>query len=290
MQSDPAPLVPIAPVPSLAPGAVNAETLIRLALENKADVDTLERLLTIRRELQAETARASYFAALASFQGECPVIVKDKSVLNKDGRSVRYLYAPLESILRQVSGLLLKHGFSYRFETSSTDKAVLVSCVASHRDGHCERTSFESQIDPQAFMNLAQKFGSALTFAKRYALCNAFGIVTGDEDDDAQGTEETGSESGRAKLERLRREKAQHADSAPTETAPETPELGLLTDFIAGLDTCIDDLELNRYATQALTFKDDASRNTAMAAVKKKAAALRCVWNKKTGAFERSVS
>jgi hypothetical protein len=35
-------------------------------------------------------------------------------------------------------------------------------------------------------MNEPQRFASALTFAKRYAFCNAFGILTGDEDDNAE--------------------------------------------------------------------------------------------------------
>ena len=34
-------------------------------------------------------------------------------------------------------------------------------------------------------MSAQQKVGAALTFAKRYAFCNAFGIMTGDEDNDA---------------------------------------------------------------------------------------------------------
>src|SRR3990167_3791525 len=37
-------------------------------------------------------------------------------------------------------------------------------------------------------MNAAQKVASALTYAKRYAFCNAFGILTGDADDDARLT------------------------------------------------------------------------------------------------------
>ena len=43
-------------------------------------------------------------------------------------------------------------------------------------------------IDKDGFMNTPQKFASALTYAKRYAFCNAFGILTADEDDDTAKT------------------------------------------------------------------------------------------------------
>ena len=35
-------------------------------------VDTLERLLAMRRELKAESAREAYFGALTDFQARCP--------------------------------------------------------------------------------------------------------------------------------------------------------------------------------------------------------------------------
>ena len=52
-------------------------------------------------------------------------------------------------------------------------------------------------VDAGAYMNEAQKAASALTFAKRYSFCNAFGILTGDEDDDSvvSGDKETETET-----------------------------------------------------------------------------------------------
>jgi hypothetical protein len=52
--------------------------------------------------------------------------------------------------------------------------------------GHSQESDFTVPIDEKAFMNAPQKVASALTFAKRYAFCNAFGILTGDEDNDGQ--------------------------------------------------------------------------------------------------------
>ena len=36
-----------------------------------------------------------------------------------------------------------------------------------------------------AMMNAPQQTAATMTYAKRYAFCNAFGIMTGDEDTDA---------------------------------------------------------------------------------------------------------
>ena len=51
-------------------------------------------------------------------------------------------------------------------------------------------STFKVPIDKEGYMNAPQKFASALTFAKRYAFCNAFGILTGDEDDDSNAVEQ----------------------------------------------------------------------------------------------------
>jgi hypothetical protein len=39
-------------------------------------------------------------------------------------------------------------------------------------------------LGTEAFMSEVQKFGARATFAKRYAFCDAFGIITGDKDND----------------------------------------------------------------------------------------------------------
>jgi len=61
--------------------------------------------------------------------------------------------------------------------------------IVHHDAGHEEESSFSVPIDTESFMNAPQKVGSARTFAMRYAYCNAFGILTSDEDDDAGAIE-----------------------------------------------------------------------------------------------------
>ena len=162
-----------------------AQTLIAQAINKNVPVETMEKLLAMRRELKEEHAREMFFAALSKLQNEMPVVEKRKIVMNKDGKTIRYKYAPIDDIIRQTKKYIKNNGFSYII-TSSTDNSQLnVTCRVTHLAGHTESSSFVVPIDKTAFMNSQQQFAAASTYAKRYAFCNAFGILTGDEDDDA---------------------------------------------------------------------------------------------------------
>ena len=155
------------------------------------NIDTMERVMAIRRELKAEAAKEAFFAALSAFQQECPVIKRKKPVYEKDRqKGVRYYYAPMDDIVRIVSPLLTKHGLSYsivsKVEKSDGDQWLLATCTVHHDLGHNEESEFRVPLMFSDFMNRQQSFGSASTFAKRYAFCNALGILTGDDDNDAR--------------------------------------------------------------------------------------------------------
>lgn len=162
------------------------QDLLRLAVERGTSVDVIERLMVVRRELNAEQAKKDFDDALAEFQSNCPIIQKTKAVTNKGGGSVRYYYAPLDAIVFAVRGLLKEHGFSYTLDTVSDDKGIKAICKITHRGGHSQLSEFRVPLDPEGFMNAQQKVASALTFAKRYAFCNSLGILTSDEDIDGQ--------------------------------------------------------------------------------------------------------
>lgn len=170
------------------PVKFDAESLISKAIEHNLPVETMERLLAMRSQLKAEAAREAYFTALAGFQSECPVIRKTKLVRDKRGNP-RYRYAPLDEIVKQAGPILKEYGFSYTIQTRH-DKdlnAIISTCTLHHNEGHSETSEFTAPIDAEAFMNEPQKYGSASSFSKRYAFCNATGILTSDEDDDAGG-------------------------------------------------------------------------------------------------------
>lgn len=166
------------------PVAPSVEAMITLAIERGASVEALERLMAIRREVRAEQAKEAYDRAMAAFQAECPIIEKTKAVSTNSGK-VAYKYAPIESIVAQVKGLLQKHGFSYSTKMELHDKGVKSTVRVTHEAGHSEESPMEVPFGEKTqIMSQSQVAAAATTFAKRYAFLNAFGILTGDEDID----------------------------------------------------------------------------------------------------------
>ena len=156
------------------------EKLLQKAVENNVPVESLEKLMTMRRELRAEWSKGEYDKAMSEFQSECPIIKKNK-------KGYGYFYAPLETIVEQTRDFITKNGFSYAIKTITEPARVKVTCIVRHSAGHSESSEYEVPIAKGTdLMNESQKVASTLTFAKRYAFCNAFGIMTGDDDNDTE--------------------------------------------------------------------------------------------------------
>jgi len=163
-----------------------AEALISQAINKNVPVDVLERLLAFAKEIKAIKAKEEYDYAMAEFQSECPTIKKTKEVKTKSG-IVAYRYTPIESIVEQVKDVLKKHGFSYSTKMELLADGVKVVCKVTHSSGHSEESPMQVPLGNKTdIMSQTQVVAAAQTFAKRYAFCNAFGILTGDEDTDAQ--------------------------------------------------------------------------------------------------------
>lgn len=164
---------------------IQIETLLSQAIDKGVSVDTMERLLAMRRELKAEAATEAYNRAMASFQDECPIIKKTKTVRTNSGTDA-YSYAPIESIVKQVKSLIKKNGFSYTTRMELLAGGVKAIVRVTHELGHFEESPMEVPFGTKtAVMSGSQVAAAAQTFAKRYAFLNAFGILTGDDDNDA---------------------------------------------------------------------------------------------------------
>lgn len=154
------------------------ESIVRFAVEHKADAATMASVMAVRRELRAEAAKEAYDRAMAAFQAECPIIQKRKA-----GAKGAYKYAPLDDIVSQVKELVMKHGFSFSITSDIEPGWVKAVCKITHSGGHFELSQFKVPVDSKnTMMTDPQRYGGSMTFAKRYALCNGFGILTADED------------------------------------------------------------------------------------------------------------
>lgn len=189
----------------VARAPVDPDTLLLKALEQGAPVETLEKLLGLSERIRAAAAKAEYFEALSKFQDECPPIVKTKAgAKNKPGATtnagqVRYHYAQLDDIRRIAGPKLREHGFSYDFDTEIVEgksfagtAAIMckVVCNLHHIGGHVKQSTFSVPIEKSEYMSNPQSFGSARTFAMRYAFLDVTGLTTADKDNDGRdGTE-----------------------------------------------------------------------------------------------------
>lgn len=168
------------------PAQFEANNLIAQAIAKETPVETVEKLLAMRRELKQEWAKEQYYSAMSVFQRDCPVIEKKKAGGSTKSGKVAYKYAPLDSIIEQTQKIIADNGFSYTFKQENEGIRVKMTCIVSHISGHSESSAMETGLATKTnIMSGPQQIASTVTFNKRYAFCNAFGIMTGDEDVDA---------------------------------------------------------------------------------------------------------
>lgn len=171
---------PALPEQSVAP---SVEMLMGQAIEKGITPETMEKFLAMRRELRAEAAKEAFDRDMALCQADLPIIEKTKEA--KDEGKLLYKYAPIDEIIRQCGPVIAKHGFSYSFKTINTPALVKVIVIVKHKGGHSEESEMETSLATKTrIMSGPQQIAATVTFNKRYAFCNAFGITTGDEDTD----------------------------------------------------------------------------------------------------------
>ena len=131
------------------------------------------------------------FKALANFQQEVPVVIK-----NSQGYG--YQFADLPNIIEIINPYLAKNKLGFTQLVGSANVKTIIF--------HCESgESIETITDiPQGVtlkgMNDFQVLGSAITYIRRYALSSALGLVT-DSDPDANGVKEKPTQQSQPKQE-----------------------------------------------------------------------------------------
>jgi hypothetical protein len=123
--------------------------------------------------------------ALSAAQGEFPIIEKAKVARVKDwaaSSSValrEYRYADLADVLRGVLPVLSKNKLAILQPTYVEAGTIFIRTRLVHASGQW----IECEYPVSAITVDHQRMGSALTYAKRYALCSLLGVAS-DEDID----------------------------------------------------------------------------------------------------------
>lgn len=199
--------------PTLAPlsGPTN---LIELAIQNGANIDTIERLMALYEREQAKKAFRAFHEALSEFQAVIPPVKHNRKGYN-------YTYADLDQIVSVIRKPMREFGFTHRYKYRDipkenpidvnaiidavrkhdfdkkklTDfekvlreilsaKDIEVTCIITHKEGHSEETTMVGPEDFSGSKNSIQSRGSSTTYLERYSLIGALGLVTADQDND----------------------------------------------------------------------------------------------------------
>jgi hypothetical protein len=91
-------------------------------------------------------------------------------------------YADLGAVLAAIKPALIAHGLFFTQRSQPSQDGVIVETVLHHSGG--EQMELGALFVP-ADKRDAQKFGSALSYARRYALMTAFGVPAEDDDGNA---------------------------------------------------------------------------------------------------------
>lgn len=189
-QFDLEPVAPAAPMPVARIDPLNQVSDMMKAVVDKGitadNVAAMEQLVGLFERMQNKQNEKDFNAGFVSLQKEMPKVVATEAVPNNDG-SIRYTFAPYESIMAQVGPLLVKHGFTVSFSMKYDGPRIIAVCTLRHSAGHAVSNEFAVRIGsgpPKA--SEAQADGAAGTYAKRMALCNALNIVIEKMDNDAR--------------------------------------------------------------------------------------------------------
>jgi hypothetical protein len=147
-------------------------------------------------------AHASVAEALAGFQAELPKVAKSNTAdVRSDKGSYSYRYADLAELSPLVLPVLARHGLSW--STRPTLVGEPPRFVLTYTLAHVSGDKIEGDYPLPAAGSTPQNLGSAITYARRYALCAVTGVAPGDDDDDAAAashrtSEPTGEQGGNA--------------------------------------------------------------------------------------------
>ncbi len=151
------------------------------------DVQKLEALLRMQREVIAEDARVQFIHAMTAAQAEIAPVARDT-----ENSQTKSTYAKLETVDAAIRPIYTKHGFSLSFDEEAGDAANMqIVCEVSHTAGHSKKYRLFAPPDTLGPKGSPTKTalhgrGSTITFLRRYLTCNIFNVVLRNQDDDGR--------------------------------------------------------------------------------------------------------
>lgn len=178
--------------PASQPGNL-MQALAAAAADPRMDVEKVERLFAMHRELQAREAEAAFNDAMARAQAQIQPIAKDRK--NDHTKS---WYATLAAIVDEVTPVITAEGLAISFDTFDPERDkglpplekgwVRVLAIVSHKGGHARKYHLDGPLDDAGKDGTKNKtgiqaMGSTVSYLRRYLVCMIFNVATADDND-----------------------------------------------------------------------------------------------------------
>lgn len=169
------------------------QALATAAADPRMDVEKVERLFAMHKEMMDREAEAAFNDALARAQARVQPIVT-----NRRNDHTRSMYATLAAVNEQISPIYSAEGLAVSFDTY--DKArhkdmdplqsgwVRVIATVSHSGGHKRVYHLDGPLDDAGTEGKKNKtgiqaMGSTVSYLRRYLVLMIFNVATTDDND-----------------------------------------------------------------------------------------------------------
>lgn len=174
------------------------QALATAAADPRMDVEKVERLFAMHKEMMDREAEAAFNDALARAQARVQPIVT-----NRRNDHTRSMYATLAAVNEQISPIYSAEGLAVSFDTY--DKArhkdmdplqsgwVRVIATVSHSGGHKRVYHLDGPLDDAGTEGKKNKtgiqaMGSTVSYLRRYLVLMIFNVATADDNDGNRGS------------------------------------------------------------------------------------------------------
>lgn len=170
------------------------QALATAAADPRMDVEKVERLFAMHKEMMAREAEAAFNDAMARAQAKVVPIAKDRR--NDHTKS---WYATLAAINDAVNPIYSAEGLAVSFDTYSPERDGKdlpplekgwhrVVAIVSHKGGHSRKYHLDAPLDDAGKDGTKNKtgiqaMGSTVSYLRRYLVCMIFNVATADDND-----------------------------------------------------------------------------------------------------------
>jgi hypothetical protein len=170
--------------------------------------------------------------ALVEVQANLPTIHKGETAkVETQKGTYSYKYVDLATVTAEILPLLAKSGLAWTTRPTFDDNGTF---VLAYELRHISGEALAGWYPLPSASSRAQEIGSAITYARRYALCSVIGIAP-DEDDDGQQAQNASPQRRYDKPKTSPRQNSQSSRTVDAETG-EISEAPDVSAVIAKLD------------------------------------------------------